>query len=308
MLKIRFFPSEILNYFVYYGKLVLGFSVVLNVGEKNMPIGLDRCLYKVVMTVGVLLASPLAYGQGGAGSSSSAVEAPAVEAPAVEAPAVEAPAVEAPAVEAPRVEVPAANPSARASEKAAQVQPTPSPKKPSLKPGKTIGKPKKSKEAWMDLQKKVETHKERKKQCKTHEGRFISFYDQIFKVENCMRRRVEISEGIFQIQARGLEIHPVEAKTIASIPEGSPISLASRDKGSRSCKELEKKYVTYTFVNVYFVENCRKRLFPDWDTYLNHRSKKGNSIGEIITLSYSEFYGLNDGSVLSQVQIKSLLP
>ena len=88
--------------------------------------------------------------------------------------------------------------------------------------------------------------------------------------------------------------------------EGEPYDVASTRANARDCADLEGRYITFSNVDVYFVQECRKRLFPDWTTYIAHREKSGrqrgsNRNGEILALSWIEFARLRLGKSYNSV-------
>lgn len=143
---------------------------------------------------------------------------------------------------------------------------------------------------WRTISKEIQ-----KKQCEKFEGKVISFYDHIFKVEKCLRRPILQSRTVSDFMQAGVKIHNVESITLAALAEGTPLDDSSPTKEGRTCKQLEKQYVTYSYVDVYFIEHCKKRLFKDWDSYLKHRKHRNDELGEILTLSWNEFNSFPDG-------------
>jgi hypothetical protein len=145
------------------------------------------------------------------------------------------------------------------------------------------------------------THEERRELCAKYEGGLIAFYGEVYRVEKCKRRSFAQNKSVYEQQRRGEVITVVDQRVIAALAEGEPIDEAKSVETARSCNELERHYVTYSNVDVYFVENCKKRLFPDWETYLAHRKKRGEARAEILNLSWIEFSRLSDGPPILSV-------
>ncbi len=139
------------------------------------------------------------------------------------------------------------------------------------------------------------TSEMKKKQCDLFEGKIISFYDNVFKVEHCKRRPILLSRTVSDYLQKGIKVHNVESITLAALPEGQPVDVIPADDPGRNCKQLDGKYVTYSYVDVYFIESCKRRLFKDWDSYLRHRKKKNDELGEILALTWQEFNNLHQG-------------
>ena len=147
---------------------------------------------------------------------------------------------------------------------------------------------------------------ERKKICKKFEGALIAYYDTVYQVENCIRRPLVASKTIYNFQKRGRKIIEVDSRVIKALTEGEPYDVASTRANARKCNDLEGRYITFSNVDVYFVQECRKRLFPDWTTYIAHREQRnrqqrGARNGEILALSWIEFAKLRLGESFNSV-------
>jgi hypothetical protein len=93
----------------------------------------------------------------------------------------------------------------------------------------------------------------------------------------------------------------VSGDVVAALEEGDALDFAETKAQARTCKQLEGQYVTFSNVDVYFVERCHRRMFPDWETYIRHREKRGDKKGEILALSWIEFDQLTPGATLPSV-------
>lgn len=123
------------------------------------------------------------------------------------------------------------------------------------------------------------------KQCKKYEGRYISYYEHIYKVEKSKRREFVVEEGI-EMKTKGLQIFSVESETMAMIPAGESLNKLARKK-TYSCTQLNNQYLISRGDEIYFVEKCKKRLFPDLDTYSEHSQKRGKRSQDILALQSS---------------------
>ncbi len=139
---------------------------------------------------------------------------------------------------------------------------------------------------------------QRKAVCRRHEGQYISYAANVYFVENCAAREVQNSELVFTLNRQRKPITPVEADVIARLEVGEPILAGAGDPNQkqRRCQVFNKKYVTFSYADVYYVENCVKRLFPDWESYVEHRKKmKYAPEAPIEALTWEEFGALKPG-------------
>lgn len=148
---------------------------------------------------------------------------------------------------------------------------------------------------------KVYTASDRKRICAKYEKQLIAYYGDVWKVDDCRRRPITDSKTVYGFQRNGQKVVDVDADVIAALREGEPLDLNEAEDTIRGCKVLESHYVTFSAVDVYFVEHCKRRLFPDWATYVKHRDRRGDKKGEILSLSLIEFDRLPPGEPLPSV-------
>ncbi len=151
-----------------------------------------------------------------------------------------------------------------------------------------VGAATKKGEEWTPPPQKSFSSKEKKAECKKYEGKYIGYYGRVFKVQSCLRREIVRSDAIGALTAKGLTIIPVEGDTIIKLDPGRDLSLRHLTN-ERGCKQLEGQYVVTGASDIYFIEGCKKRLFPDWETYLEHKKKRKQVKKEILELSEFEF-------------------
>lgn len=133
-----------------------------------------------------------------------------------------------------------------------------------------------------------------KSTCKQYEGKLIAYYADVYAVRACKRHLIEDPDELKKLQQSGKVIVEVEADVIKSLPlfvQKDQPRISKR----RSCTEFNNKYVTHTLNEVYFVQNCTKRLFVDWESYLAHRKTRGINDFQIQELSFTEFSMLKTG-------------
>ncbi|HET9239363.1 MAG TPA: hypothetical protein VFO10_19030 [Oligoflexus sp.] len=134
-----------------------------------------------------------------------------------------------------------------------------------------------------------------KAECRKFEGKFIAYYDRVFKVEGCKRREVVSDDDEANPALKGHRVIPVENITIAKIPEGP--AIGSSPKGKKpNCAKIEGRYIISRASDVFYVEKCKKRPFPDWDTYADHAAKHPGKAKDILELPEEEFLALPVGT------------
>ncbi len=135
------------------------------------------------------------------------------------------------------------------------------------------------------------TAAERKNACARFDGKYISYYSEIYHVEKCKRRLVQDPSTLTQIMRGSFQVTEVESDIIAALSAGELIADQGAKK-RRGCKQLEGKFVTFSYVDIYFIQKCKKRAFPDWETFIAWQKKMGRKSGigaEVIPLSEAEF-------------------
>lgn len=152
--------------------------------------------------------------------------------------------------------------------------------------------------AWFKEEAPVELSKaEKEKICKTYEGKFISYYNQIFKVTHCQRESL-LQEGATLMNRKGTTFHEVDYKVMDSLP----LKVVTQSIKVRSCAEFNGHYVyqeddssTY-----YLVENCKKRLFTDSESYKDHKAKNKSRV-KTIGINEKEFLALKSADSMPSV-------
>lgn len=133
--------------------------------------------------------------------------------------------------------------------------------------------------------------RERQAICKKYEGQLIGYYGSVYRVRDCRRIPVPDSDSLLDATSHGAVIHEVDSRVVVALTESS-----ARDQGRvRDCKALGGRYITTSFVDVYWVEGCNRRLFPDWETYIQHRADRKKESEDILTVTRAEFRSLKRG-------------
>ncbi len=151
------------------------------------------------------------------------------------------------------------------------------------------------------LPKKVEfSAADIQKECKKYEGKFIGYYDRIYKIEKCKRREIVSSDDDQNPILTGKTVLNVDSPTVAKIPAGESIGN-EKPSNKVNCLKFEGRYVLSRGDEVYFIEKCKKNLLPDWDTYVEHSQKRGKRGLEIFELTEAEFRGIAPGKEIKSV-------
>lgn len=134
---------------------------------------------------------------------------------------------------------------------------------------------------------------EMKKTCAKYEGKYILYYERIFKVEKCKRREYIVEEGM-EPKLRGSKVLTVESETVAQLAQGEPLNGPQKRK-PMTCSQLNGQYILSRGEDIYFVEKCKKRLFPDFDTYTDHAKKRGKRSQDVLEMDEEEISRVADG-------------
>ena len=144
-------------------------------------------------------------------------------------------------------------------------------------------------DGWSDLVKYSTNQK--KKTCRKYENKYISYYDKIYYVKGCKRTQVDQPSSTTNI----IRIDGSEFSQI-------PLELSKGKNVKKSnCKELNNRYVTEGYVYVYYVENCRLNMFPDWATYQAHLKLKGKKSENLVELDLLKYPDLKEGETYLSV-------
>ncbi len=182
----------------------------------------------------------------------------------------------------------------------------------SLKTSKTTSnkKPKSQQEpvellemSWTPIEIKTFSPKETKSLCYQYEGKLVAYYSDVYKIQDCKRRLIVDSKTVYELVSKGQKVVDVDRDLIVALPEGEPLDIAPfNTNAAQLCRRLEGRYVTYSYVDVYYIEGCKRRLFPDWTTYTTHRTKKGGDPkGTFEALPVEEFSAIPEGEPIPSV-------
>jgi hypothetical protein len=140
---------------------------------------------------------------------------------------------------------------------------------------------------------------EAQKACAKYQGKLLSVYGEIYKIQNCVRHRINEQEDIFKFSRQGVPVVEVNSTDVAAIPVGD--SWENTNSKDRPCATFNKKYITYSYTDIYYVENCVRKLIPDYETLLAHRKERGQQNGEVLALSAKEFWSMKQGRDITSI-------
>ena len=86
----------------------------------------------------------------------------------------------------------------------------------------------------------------------------------------------------------------VEATDVAAIPVGVPWSEVTSLE--RPCSFFNKKYITFSYADIYYVDACVRHLLPDYETFLTHSRAHNDKNRALLALNPEEFFKLPQGS------------
>ena len=155
---------------------------------------------------------------------------------------------------------------------------------------------------WQPLPQKNFSKQRKDAECAKYEGKYISSYDNMYRIENCKRRLITNGELTRKITLAH-PVYPVKNDTIIMLAEGTPIESMDEKEltGAALCQRLEGEYVTIPGGEIFVVEGCKRRMFPDWETFSEHQKKTKHLI--ITEISATEMNSLKLGK-----EIPSIMP
>lgn len=140
------------------------------------------------------------------------------------------------------------------------------------------GKPKGGEPGWEPPKKVVYSEKDIKEECRKYEGKYIVYYGKMFMVKSCQRTLLNRKE-VTLLMRTDLKVTEVDINTIAMIPLVNPAGRIV--SSTEDCRRLNGNYVLSTGGDMYYVRDCKKYLFPDWESYLDHVKSKPGDVLEL---------------------------
>ncbi len=133
--------------------------------------------------------------------------------------------------------------------------------------------------------------KEKKEICQKYMGQIVAFYNETWMVEKNCQRRLLSTEELYNYSLKKFRVTNVEGFVLAALDE-----VDTPNSPKRGCKELDKKYITFSGSGILYVKDCKKYSFQDWESYKDHSKKNKNPT--IQALTKEEFEAIEEGGEL----------
>ena len=140
--------------------------------------------------------------------------------------------------------------------------------------------------------------------CQKYEGMHISYYNQIFLVRDCKRHLISNQKQVYSLTKQGAEIIRVEAAVIRALPAAGKKVSAEQINKEELCREVNNRYISYSR-GIYYVDECRKRPFPNWDSYREHLRTQEEKT-EVVALNLQKFRTIPLGKNMPDVNASLL--
>jgi len=150
---------------------------------------------------------------------------------------------------------------------------------------------------------KTFTKSKRRKICGRLEAKYISYYGKIYFVKNC-RRQLLKSSDVFYLTRDRIKIVEVDRDAIIAIAEGEDYVFRDVHEKFRNCRELEGRYITFKFGDLFYVKRCKKRMFQDWGSFETHRGHISAKNATVLSLTWGEFSNLKEGRPMPSIILK----
>lgn len=131
--------------------------------------------------------------------------------------------------------------------------------------------------------------------CGQYEGKLVAFYSDVWEVKGCKRIPLT-SEEVYRRTNSGELVSDIEAAVVRGLKEGQRTQVAKK----RTCSELEGKYVSLDFEEIWLVAGCSRRKFPDWMSYSRQRGGLDKE-STILELTWDEFKSIKEGKDYASV-------
>ena len=138
-----------------------------------------------------------------------------------------------------------------------------------------------------------------KKMCRKYDGKHIGYYEDVYFVHNCQRRLIKDHDLLYKLLRKGHQVVQVDPAVIRGIPQGKPIVKLAQEK--IACKKIQNRYVTIDTNEIYFIDNCKKRLFPEWDSYRLHSQKLPLLARQILFVSAQALRNIPTGKMMPSI-------
>ena len=115
-------------------------------------------------------------------------------------------------------------------------------------------------------------------------------------------------EDIYNLTRRGVVFQTVDASVIRGLPlaTSSKQDKTAKVSAQQICRTLQGRYITRSYVDIYYVDKCQKRLFPNWDAYQEHARQRGKQRGSIVSVNGQEFKIIRTGKSMPFAQSEAM--
>jgi len=131
--------------------------------------------------------------------------------------------------------------------------------------------------------------------CAQYEGKLVAFYSDVWIVSGCKRIPLS-SDDVYHRTLKGERVVDIPAEVVRSLKE-SEMKVTEK---SRGCSELNGHYISLDFDEIWFVESCNRRRFPDWMSFSQHRGGLEKEI-PIMQVTWKEFKNIKEGKEFASV-------
>jgi hypothetical protein len=150
---------------------------------------------------------------------------------------------------------------------------------------------------------KPESIPEKAALCQQFEGKYLAYYELVFKVQGCKRYALDTAE-IYELSRQGIVPYDKRKempKIIQALPFGGTWgNEVSRQSPVNPCTAYDHLYVT-DGVEVYWVNKCQLQLFPDWASYESHRGSLSKNPPTLRYLDSKQLAQFKEGKDLPSV-------
>jgi hypothetical protein len=149
---------------------------------------------------------------------------------------------------------------------------------------------------------KAEPILDKAKTCQQYEGQYLAYYDLVFVVKKCQRHLLSDEEvyALTRKNIRPLEV-PDIARIVQTIPRGGNWSNEEEQrKAENPCSAYDHLYVT-DGLEIYWVDKCELKMFPDWASYESHRGNLGKNPPHLRYLDEKQLLKFKRGKPLASV-------
>ena len=133
---------------------------------------------------------------------------------------------------------------------------------------------------------------QKKRICRKFEGKYIGFYNDIFKIKSYKKHPIDYPKLTLK-EKKNLQVTRVDAEEFSAFSEAKKSSSVKNSK--QACKAYEGSYLSSDGTEFYRVSSCKLRRFPDHESFVRYRRKRGHIKREIYMLSQDQLDSIRPG-------------